>query len=224
MIKAVLFDMDGVLIDSEPIYYRANEKTFAKLCIPFGVREVAAITGANNIVVADTIVNWYPHLASRRKEIAALYEDSLYEGLCAEAAGLIPGAAAWVRRAKESGLKVAIGSSSSNRMVYFVADAFGLTPLMDAIVTGEMVRQGKPNPDIYLRVCEAIDLPPEDCIVIEDSVNGLKAGRAAGALCAAFHGTNRHGMDLSDCDMAFDAYTDEAWERLIAVTRRESHA
>ena len=216
MIKAIVFDMDGVLIDSEPIYFRADEKLFASLGIPFGEKEVAAMTGANNLVIAGYITDWHPHLAPRRDEIAALYENALYEGLRAEATGLIHGAYDWIVRARQSGLMVAIGSSSSNRMVYHVADAYGLTPLMDAIVTGEMVERGKPNPDIYLRVCEQLALPPGDCIVIEDSPNGLRAGRAAGMICAAFHGTNRHGLDLSGCDISFDAYTDETWERLIA--------
>ncbi|MCL1805792.1 MAG: HAD family phosphatase [Clostridiales bacterium] len=215
--KAILFDMDGVLIDSEPGYHRADAKLFAGLGVPFGAREIAAMTGANNIVIANLITTWHPHLAPRRDEIAAAYEAGLYDALRDEVAGLIPGAMTWVLRAKEAGIKLAIGSSSSNRMVYHVADTFGLTPLMDTIVTGEMVKRGKPNPDIYLRVCEELGLPPGDCVVIEDSPNGLKAGRAAGALCAAFHGTNRSGLDLSSCDMSFDAYTDEAWARLTEL-------
>jgi HAD superfamily hydrolase (TIGR01509 family) len=217
MIKAILFDMDGVLIDSEPSYIRADAKLFAELGIPFGEKEIAAMTGANNLVIAGLIVGWHPRLAPRQAEIAAQYEACLYDALCAEVTGLIPGAMAWIERAKAAGMKVCIGSSSSNRMVYHVADAFGLTPLMDAIVTGEMIARGKPHPDIYLRACEDIGLAPEECVVIEDSVNGLKSGRAAGARCAAFHGTNRHGLDLSDCDMSFDAYTDEAWARLTAL-------
>ena len=215
--KAILFDMDGVLIDSEPCYYKANSKLFAELGIPFGAYEVASIMGANNIVIAGIIAGWHPHLAPRQDEIAARYETYLYEALCAGVTGLIPGAMTWILRAKEAGLGLAIGSSSSNRMVYHVADTFGLTPLMGAIVTGEMIKRGKPHPDIYLRACEEIGLPPGVCVVVEDSVNGLKSGRAAGALCAAFHGTNRHGLDLSDCDMAFDAYTDEAWACLMAL-------
>ena len=217
MIKAILFDMDGVLIDSEPIYFNANARLFNSFGMPFGEREVSAITGANNIVVANTMVQWRPELAPRRDEIAEMYEIGLYEALVAELPGLIDGVADWIARAGEIGLKLAIGSSSSDRMVYHVADTFGLTPRMDAIVTGEMVKRGKPNPDIYLRACEEIGIAPGACVVIEDSINGLKAGRAAGALCAAFHGTNRFGLDLSDCDMSFDAYTDEAWERLISL-------
>jgi len=217
MIKAIVFDMDGVLIDSEPAYHRADEKLFAELGIPFGAREIAAMTGANNLVIAGLIVDWHPHLAPRRDELAVLYENAIFQGLCAEVTELFPGAMQWVVRAKEMGLKVGIGSSSSNRMVFHVADTFGLKPLMDTIVTGEMIKLGKPNPDIYLRACKDLGLPPEVCVAVEDSPNGLKAGRAAGMLCAAFHGTNRHGLDLSECDMAFDAYTDEAWERLLAL-------
>lgn len=215
--KAILFDMDGVLIDSEPGYLRAEAKLFAVLGIPFGAPEIAAMTGANNIVNANLITSWHPHLAPRRDEIAAMYETCLFEALCTEVTALIPGAMTWILRAKEAGIKLAIGSSSSNRMVYHVADSFGLTPLMDAIVTGEMVIRGKPNPDIYLRACEELGLPPGDCVIIEDSPNGLRSGRAAGTLCAAFHGTNRNGLDLSDCDLSFDAYTDEAWTRLTRL-------
>ncbi|MDR0469766.1 MAG: HAD family phosphatase [Peptococcaceae bacterium] len=217
MIKAILFDMDGVLIDSEPGYLRADAKFFAELGLPFGEKEIAAMTGANNLVIASLITGWHPHLAPRQAEIAVLYENGLYKSLCDGVTELMPGAMAWVTRAKAAGLKVCIGSSSSNRMVYHVADAFGLTPLMDAIITGEMVKRGKPNPDIYLRACEEIGVAPGDCVIIEDSPNGLKSGRAAGTYCAAFHGTNRHGLDLSDCDMSFDAYTDEAWSRLMAL-------
>jgi HAD superfamily hydrolase (TIGR01509 family) len=210
--------MDGVLIDSEPSYNRADEKLFAELGIPFGAAEIAAMTGANNIVIAGLVVGWHPHLAPRRDEIAARYETCIFEALRSEVTELIPGAMGWILRAKEAGLKLAIGSSSSNRMVYHVADSFGLTPLMGAIVTGEMVKRGKPHPDIYLRACDELDVAPSDAIVVEDSPNGLKAGRAAGAFCAAFHGTNRNGLDLSDCDMSFDAFTDEAWERLLKAT------
>jgi len=219
MLKAIVFDMDGVLIDSEPAYHRANGKLFASLGIPYGAEEIAAMTGANNIVIANYIVSRYPQLAPRREEIAGLYEDSLYDALLTGVTGLIPGAYEWIERVKKTGLKAAIGSSSSDRMVFHVADVFGLRPLMDTIVTGEMVKRGKPNPDIYLRVCAELDLPPGDCVVVEDSPNGLKAGRAAGMICAAFHGTNRLGLDLSECDLAFDAYTDEAWERVLTAAR-----
>jgi HAD superfamily hydrolase (TIGR01509 family) len=215
-LRAILFDMDGVLIDSEPHYVRADEKLFERLGIPFGEDEVRAITGSNNEVVADLIVSWHPRLKPRRDEIAALYEDSIYTALKAEVAGLIPGAMAWVLKAKAAGLKVAIGSSSSARMVFHIAESLGLAPLMDTIVTGDMVSRGKPSPEIYLRCCENLGLRPEACVVIEDSANGLRSGRAAGTRCAAFHGTNRFGIDLSDCDFSFDAFTDEAWERHIA--------
>ena len=219
MIQAIVFDMDGVLIDSEPIYFRANGQMFAKLGVPFGEREITAMTGANRLTVAQHIVGWHPHLAPRRDEIADLYENSLYEGLRAEATGLFPGVLPWIIKAKDKGMKIAIGSSSSSRMVSFVADTFGLTHLMDSIVTGEMVQQGKPAPDIYLRVSEELGLPPGDCAVIEDSPNGLKAGRAAGMLCVAFHGTNRNHFDLSACDASMDAYTDETLD-LVIQTRR----
>ena len=210
-LKAILFDMDGVLIDSEPSYVRSDQRMFARLGIPFGDRELAAITGANNRVVANLIITWHPHLKESFEELAAAYEDGLFDVLKTDVTQLIPGAMDWILRAKAAGLRVAIGSSSSDRMVFHVAETFGLTPLMDTIVTGEMVPRGKPHPDIYNKVCENLGLRPGQCLIIEDSTNGLKSGRASGTRCAAFHGTNRHGLDLSDCDFAFDAFTEAAW-------------
>jgi HAD superfamily hydrolase (TIGR01509 family) len=214
-LKAILFDMDGVLIDSEPHYVRADAKLFEGLGIPFNDDVVKAVTGSNNQVVADLIVSWHPHLKPRRDEIAAAYEDNIFNALKAEVTGLIPGAMDWILKAKAAGLGVAIGSSSSTRMVFHVAETMGLVPLMDTIVTGDMVSRGKPSPEIYLLCCQNLGLEPAECLIIEDSMNGLRSGRAAGTVCAAFEGTNRFGIDLSGCDFSFDAFTEEAWEKHI---------
>ena len=183
---------------------------------PFNRPSLRAITGSNNKVVADLIISWHPHLKHRRDEIAAAYEENIFDALKTEITGLIPGAMDWVLRAKAAGLKTAIGSSSSDRMVFHVAETLGLALHMDTIVTGDMVARGKPYPDIYLLCCRNLGLKPEECLIIEDSANGLRSGRAAGTRCAAFQGTNRYGIDLSDCDFSFGAFTQEAWEAHVA--------
>ena len=215
-VRALIFDMDGVLIDSEPGYNRAERKLFEKLGLTYDSDAIAAVTGANNFVVADIIAERYPEFAPRRSEVAGMYEDSLYGALIEDVDGLIPGVEDWMLRARAAGLKIAIGSSSSDRMVFHVIESFGLAKLLDAVVTGDMTPRGKPHPDIFLSACARLNLPPRSCMIIEDSVNGLAAGRAAGTVCAAYTGTNRHGLDLSGCDISFAEFTPNTWNTCVA--------
>ncbi len=212
---AVLFDMDGVLIDSEPGYNKANAAFFQELGLPFGSREIAATTGATGPVIADLILQWKPELPLTKQELVDRYTASIFSALRETVSALIPGAYDWIRRLRGAGTKLAIGSSSTYEMVLYVADRFGLTESMDTIVTCRDAARGKPFPDIFLTCCQRLAVPPSRALVIEDSRNGVRAAAAAGCPCAAFLGTNRYGIDVSAADFSFSAFDSESFLRLF---------
>ena len=213
--KAVLFDMDGVLIDSEGGYNKADAALFTRLGIPFGRDEIAAVTGSSGGVIGPLIKSWHPHLPYTAQELCTLYLDAIFGSLKTDVDALVDGSMDWIVQLKAAGVKLGIGSSSSRDMVMFVADKFGLTPLMDTVVTCDDAERGKPWPDIYLQCAKNLSLDPHECLVIEDSTNGIRAAQAAGMDCAAFTGTNRHKLDVSAAKYRFDAFGAQSFEMIL---------
>ncbi len=211
MQKAVIFDMDGVLVDSELGYNHADAAMFSQLGLPFGPREIAGITGTAGVLVARIIKGWYPDLPETEEELVRMYMDGLFHSLSTEVHSLIDGVENWLKRLKAMDVKLAIASSSDDRMVHLVADRFSLRDYMEVIVTGDDVALTKPEPDLFLLAAEKLGVRPADCLVFEDSKNGIAAARAAHMTCAAYTGTNRHGMDLSAADWQFPAFDDASW-------------
>lgn len=213
--KAVLFDMDGVLIDSEPLYNEADTQLFASLGLPFGQREIAAITGVSHRVFGKQMLDWYPNLPYGEEELRRMYVDGLLTALKGGNVQLEPGVENWMKRLADNGVKMAISSSSVADMVYYVVERFGLHRYLSAVVTGSDVLLGKPHPDIFLKSAEALEIEPRDCLVIEDSTNGINAALAAGMTCAAYTATNRHDLDQSKAHQRFAAFDDTAWTALF---------
>lgn len=213
--KAVIFDMDGVLIDSEPGYNLSEERLFHSLGLPFGKRELDAITGSSGKEIGKLMKGWKPELTHSPDELARMYTDALLESLRTNVRSLIPGAAVWINRLSAQGIYLSVGSSSTDDMVYHVVRSFGLDPLMDAVVTCDCVKRAKPWPDIFLECARRMGVAPGDCLVIEDSTNGVRAAHAAGMACAAFTGTDRHGLNLNEAELRFNAYDDVNFNRIF---------
>ncbi|MDR3207552.1 MAG: HAD family phosphatase [Oscillospiraceae bacterium] len=210
--KAILFDMDGVLIDSEGGYNQANGALFAALGLPFGPEEIATVTGVSGVTMAKLIRAQHPALSVSDEELARRSADGLYASLVEEVTALTPGVAEWLGRFKALGVLMAIGSSSPRRMVAHVAERFALNRYMGAVITGEDVKNTKPHPDIFLLAARRLGVPPEDCLVFEDAPLGIKAAHAAGMTCAAYTGANRNNLDLSAADWRFPAFDDDGWK------------
>ena len=206
-LRAVIFDMDGVLIDSEIGYNRADAAWFAELGLPFGQREIDGVTGSSGPVIARLMKEWFPHLPYTEQQLSDLYLDGIFRSLRQDVHALIDGVEDWLRRMAGMDLSLAIGSSSPVRMVSHVVEKFALDRYFSQVVTGDDVQRGKPWPDIFLLAAQRLGLPPEECLVIEDSRNGIQAARAAGMKVFAFTGTNRHNLDLSGADASFSAFT-----------------
>jgi len=223
--QAILWDMDGVIVDSEPLYNEADAKLFASLGLPFGQKEIAAVTGVSHRVFGKLMKDWYPHLPYNEDELSEVYVKHLVDALHNGNVQLSPGVLTWLERAKSAGIKQIIASSSTAEMVGYVIERFDLLRYLDksadsqysihGAITGSDVLLGKPHPDIFLKAAERLNVKPSDCLVIEDSTNGIKAAHAANMRVAAYTATNRHGLDQSAAHALFDVFDDETYTAIV---------
>ena len=176
--------MDGTLVDNLAYHFKAfdayiEQKGFA-LLEPVTMK----INGMHSndifpVLLGDEVVAEYG-LDRLNHEKEAVYRE-LYRPHIKPVAGVIE----LMKMAKAAGVKCAIGSSGCRENVQMIVDGLGIAALLDASISGSDVTHGKPHPEIFLKASEALGLKPEECIVVEDAINGIKAGVAAGCKCVA---------------------------------------
>lgn len=197
--KAVIFDMDGVIIDSEPVYNGIHEKMLRD----FGVKEILDVpedyTGMTNSAVFKIVREKY-NLKQTAEEISAYQLKVILEEFSRLEDEPIDGIRDLLAFLKEQQIKTAIASSSARKLIETVVKKFNLMAFFDVIVSGEEVPAGKPAPDVFLEAARQLHVSPEDCLVIEDSKNGTIAAKAAGMSCIGFKNPNSGNQDLSRAD------------------------
>lgn len=181
---AVLFDLDGVLVDTEPWWDEVRVEFARAHDRPWGPDDQQAVMGGNSRQWAITMQE---RLSLAHLSLAAI-EDAVVSGVVgryrtAAVLPLIDGAADAVRRCAAN-LPVAIASSAHRAVIEAAVDALGLHGVLGVIVSSDEVAGGKPDPAVYLRAAALLGVAPGRCLVVEDSVNGVRAGVAAGATVA----------------------------------------
>ncbi|TWR27397.1 HAD family phosphatase [Mucilaginibacter pallidiroseus] len=164
--KAVIFDMDGTLVDNTPFHYRAWVDLFKKHNLPHLEREtyLAEISG---VPIANTVSKYFGN--DRDKAfITALVEEKqhLYQLAFKPHLKPVPGLISFLANLKKAGLKIALATSSSIDDVDFIFDGIPMRQYFDELVTGNMVSQPKPSPQIFLKAAELLKASPDDCICI----------------------------------------------------------
>lgn len=177
--KGILFDMDGVLIDSEPIHEQAIVALSAELGEAITDHDLLfSFKGAPEKTMAARLMEIYPGQRLSAEELIRRKVD-LYASIFHNVK-LIEGAKEFIERSYAAGRKHGLTTSASRSTQQLTFETFGFSPFFDAIITGEDITQGKPHPEPYLITAEKLGLAAADCIVIEDSINGVKSGKAAG--------------------------------------------
>lgn len=177
-IKAVIFDMDGVIIDSEPLWRRAMIANFIKVGIPFSDDHCRITTGLRFKEVAEF---WFKKHAISHVTVDEFDEqviNSLCELIYLEGKTMT-GVAEALHFFKEKGFKIAIGTSSNTKLMNTVVDVLNIRHYFDVLCSAEHMDYGKPHPEVYLTCSKQLNVHPLHCLVIEDSVNGIVAGKAA---------------------------------------------
>ncbi|RGL30331.1 MULTISPECIES: HAD family hydrolase [Paenibacillus] len=209
-VKAVIFDMDGVLVDSEPIYFEVERSSFAHFGAPMTEEEHHTYVGVTLESMWRQVLDRHQlthtlaeALAYHRKNV--MQTITAHEGLVA-----INGLERWLDWLREKGIPVAVASSSPRSLIDLIMEKTGLGRYFDIRITGEEVSQGKPAPDIFLYAAELLGIAPAHCIVIEDSRNGVHAAKSAGMRCIGLHNPGSGQQDLSKADHNIFSY-DDLW-------------
>ena len=205
MIKGVLFDMDGVLVDSEEFICKAAVKMFEEKGITVHEDDFLPFVGAGEDRYIGGVAEKYGislDLKTAKKRTYEIYDEIIQGNM-----EILPGVRDFIKKCRDFKLRIALATSADETKMKANLNATGLTlSLFDAAVSGLDVERKKPYPDIYVKAARLIGLSPENCLVIEDAVNGVAAAKAAGARCLAitssFTRTQLHDADWFADDLA----------------------
>jgi sugar-phosphatase len=174
--------MDGVLIDSEPLWHEAEIATAGEAGLELTPEDCLQTTGLR---VDEAVAYWcerHPRLAPRREVLVAAILDRLVD-LVTRRGTPKPGVDEVLALAKSAGLRLALASSSPYRVIHAVLKALELESAFEVIHSAEEEARGKPDPAVYLTTARKLGIEPERCIAVEDSPNGLLSAKAAGMKC-----------------------------------------
>ncbi len=184
MIKGVLFDMDGVLVDSEAFICKAAIMMFAELGVSVQPEDFHPFVGMGENRYIGGVAEYRGVIVDIEKVKARTYE--IYENIVRGKLYSLPGTHEFIARCRERGFILALATSADRVKMEVNLREIGLpSDTFQYIVTGLDVEKKKPFPDIYLKAAEKIGLAPDECLVVEDAVSGIKAGIAAGCRCLA---------------------------------------
>lgn len=192
MVKAVVFDFDGVIADSEPLHEVAEKMIFRQL----DVEPDGDITGLR----FEDILRNISEKNGLTLDIERLIERKFQIMIDIAKVGIEPIENSIELVNSLGGIKLAIVSNSRRNWVEFVLNKFGIYKKFNAIVTAEDVKRGKPGAEPYLLASKRLGINPEDCLAVEDSSPGVKSAKAAGMRCVAFQSPNTKNQDLSSAD------------------------
>ncbi len=206
--RGVLFDMDGVLIDSEPVHEKAIIALTAELGDALEDEAVLySFKGAPEKNMAVRLMEMYPEQTFTEEEIIRRKID-LFAGLFHQVR-LVEGAKEFVERSHAAGRKHGLTTSASRSTQRLAFETFGFGEFFDTIVTGEDITQGKPHPEPYRLTAEKLGLSTCDCLVIEDSINGVLSGKAAGCRVIAITGTfPKEALMVAGADHVIDSFSE----------------
>ena len=194
--RGVLWDMDGVLVDTGEFHFQAWSQTLLEHSIPFTRELFRATFGMNNDGILSVLLG-QPLAPERLAEIRDRKERLFRQAVRGRAQPL-PGVRMWLERLKAAGVRQAVASSAPPANIDALVDELGLRSYFEAIVSGFDL-PGKPDPAVFLKSARLIDVPPDRCVVVEDAVAGVEAARRAGMTCTAVTTTNpAHALRKAD--------------------------
>lgn len=206
-LEAVIFDMDGVLVDSEPLHMVAIQRVLAAIGVEVTVESLLRFIGVRDldmwrILIAELNLDKTPEqMIAMRLELAdqVFNKDTVHP---------IHGIPELIAEIRSLGMKLALATSTSRENAEYVLGLLGLADTFDAKVTGSDVTKPKPNPEPYLKAAEQLGVDPARCMAVEDSALGIRAAKAAGCFSIGFANPGSGSQDLSPADRIVHRITD----------------
>lgn len=184
MIEAVIFDMDGLLIDSEPLWQEAEVDVFNKVGVPLTVEMTPQTMGLRTDEVVSYWHKRHPWDTPSQQEVSQQIDETVIE-LIRQKGVAKEGVQEAVSLCKEAGLPVAIASSSPMLLITTVLEKLGIADQIDAVHSAHDEAYGKPHPAVYISTAETLGIQPAHCLAFEDSANGVLSAKAAKMKCIA---------------------------------------
>ena len=217
---AVIFDMDGVLIDSFDAHFESWNVVAHEEGTEMSLEQFSQTFGRTS---REIIALLWPKKAD---DVAAIRDfdnrkEEAFRQIISRDFPAMPGIVALLEALAEDGIPMAVGSSGPSANVALVVEKLGAAELLSATITADDVTRGKPDPQVFLLAAERMGIAPEECIVVEDAQAGVAAARAAAMRCVGIASTGRTRKELQDADLVIDSLTEltpEVFRRLADGT------
>jgi HAD superfamily hydrolase (TIGR01509 family) len=214
MIQTVIFDMDGVIVDTEPVHRYAYFKQFDELSITVTEDMYTSFTGFSTRNTFQKLKEFFvieqevEDLIQRKRNI---FNDAFDSKADLE---LLQGVENLIKELHQNGMQLILASSASKVTIERVFSRFKLHEYFTHVVSGEDFPKSKPHPAIFEHAASLSVAPKENCIVIEDSTNGIKAAKAAGILCVGYNSVHSEAQDLSEADVVINHFNELGFDAL----------
>lgn len=218
MFKAVLFDMDGVIVDTEPLHRKAYYKMFEAINIEVSEALYASYTGQSTFNICENIIAHFKlHLGPQTLvEMKRDYFKTLFEN--DHSLKLLDGVLDLIKDYHRHGMTLVLASSASMTNINRIFERFGLSQYFVGKVSGADLKASKPNPEIFVKAAELSGHSKNECVVIEDSTNGINAAKAAGIFCIGYDALHSKNQDYSDADLVISNFDEISVENMANLS------
>ena len=210
-VRAVALDMDGLLFDTERLYWEVGDKILQRRGYRFSSELQQRMMGRIGLSAIQQMIDF--HGLSDAPQSLLDESDELYGNLLSGGLRPMPGLGEWIERLQSSPLPFALATSSRRKFVDVIFADIPWRQSLSFVLTGDDVENGKPHPEMYLTAAEKFSVPPETMLVLEDSGNGCAAAVASGAQVVAIPSEHTRGQDFGGASLVADSLTDpRLWE------------
>lgn len=204
--NALIFDMDGVIVDSNPFHKKAWQQFCADHSCKLSDEDMERyIYGKTN---ADALKHVFGELTPAEEDEYTRQKEGLYRSLSKPYLAIVSGLSEFLAQARANNIPMAVGTSAPPENVDFVLDGLTIRHYFQVIVDATMVKHGKPDPEVYLTTAKKLGVSPSDCIVFEDSLSGIKAGKSAGMKVIGITTTHTKAELAPLCDGVIKDFTE----------------
>src|SRR5690554_1391121 len=217
MLKAVLFDMDGVIVNTEPLHRKAYFKMFDEVNIDVDQSHYDSFTGQATLPICRTLCSHFK-LSESQEQLVSIKRKHFKELFDTDSElSLIDGVEDLIKDYYENKLTLVLASSASMVNINRIFERFDLDKYFKAKISGADLKASKPHPEIFIKAASLAREPKSKCMVIEDSTNGIAAAKAAGIYCVGFKSPNSTNQDYTKADFVIEDFQEIKYNNLSKI-------